>query len=55
MFFDDILKMFLISDAEYDLSVNSNSLCHVGADILNLLFFYDFFIFFLCIVNAKIW
>ena len=35
-----------MSDTEYDTSDNSNLLFHVGADILNLLFLYDFFIFF---------
>ena len=35
-----------ISDAEYDPSGNSNFSFHVGTDILNLLFFYDFFIFY---------
>ena len=32
---------------EYDSSGNSNSSSHNGADILNLLFLYDFVIFFL--------
>ena len=31
---------------EYDPSGNSNSSFHVGADILSLLFLYDFLIFF---------
>ena len=31
---------------EFDPSGNSNTSLHVGADILNLLFLYDFFIFF---------
>ena len=35
-----------MSDVEYDPSGNSNSTFHVVADILNLLFLYDFFIFF---------
>ena len=34
-----------MSDTEYGPSGNSNSSFHVGADILNLLFLYDFFIF----------
>ena len=33
-------------DIEYDALANSNSSFHVGAGILNLLFLYDFFIFF---------
>ena len=33
-----------MSDVEYDPSGNSSF--HVGTDILNLLFLYDFFIFF---------
>ena len=32
-------------DKEFDPSCNSNLLFHVGADILDLLFLYDFFIF----------
>ena len=35
-----------ISDTKYNLSGNSNSSFHVGADILNALFLYDFFAFF---------
>ena len=31
---------------EYNPSDNSNSPIHVGADALNLLFFYDFFVYF---------
>ena len=31
---------------EYDLSVNSNSSFHVGADILHLFFLYEFLMFF---------
>ena len=42
-------------DIEYDPSGNSNSSFHVRADILDLLFLYEFFYFFPCIVNAKIW
>ena len=34
------------SDTDYDSSGNSNSSFHVGPGILNLLFLYDFFIFF---------
>ena len=45
-FFKMYSKQSLISDAEYDQSGNSNSSFHVGADILNLLFLYDFLIFF---------
>ena len=33
-------------DIEYDPSGNSNFLFHTGADVLNLLFLYYFFIFF---------
>ena len=47
------LKYSWISDTEYDQSGNSNSSCHIGAEILNLLFFYDFFIFF-HVVSTKI-
>ena len=43
-----------MSDTEYDPSGNSNSSFHVGADILNLLFLYDFFYIFPCIVNARV-
>ena len=43
MFFDDILKIVLNIDTEYDPSGNLNSLFHVGADIVNLLLLYDFF------------
>ena len=44
-----------MSNTEYDPSGNSNSSFHVRADILNLLFLYDFFRFYIyCIVNAKI-
>ena len=46
--------MVYSSGAEYDPSGNSNSLLHFGADILNLLFLYDFFYIFPCIVNAKV-
>ena len=35
-----------VSDIEYDLSGNSNSSLHVGADILNLLLLYELFTFF---------
>ena len=48
-------KKSWISNVEYILSGNSNSLFCVGAEILYLLFLYDFFIFFPYIVNAKIW
>ena len=34
------------NNLEYDPPGNSNTPFHVGADILNLLFLYDFFIFF---------
>ena len=44
-----------MSDTEYDPSGNSKSSFHVGADILNLLFWYDFYYIFPCIVNSKIW
>ena len=43
-----------MSYIEYDLSGNSNSLFNVGVDLLNLLFLYDFFHIFPCIVNAKV-
>ena len=36
-----------MSDTEYGPLGNSNSSFHVGADILNLLFLYGFFMFFL--------
>ena len=40
---------------EHDPSVNSSSSCHVGADILNLLFLYGIFIFlYTHVLNAKI-
>ena len=35
-----------MSGTEYDPSGNSNSSFHVGADILNLLFLYEPFMFF---------
>ena len=35
-----------MSDTEYDRSGNSNLSFHVGADILNLLLLYEFFMFF---------
>ena len=35
-----------MSDIEYDPSGSSNSSLHVGADILNLLFLYELFMFF---------
>ena len=35
-----------MSDTEYDPSVNSNYSSYAGADIFNLLFLYDIFIFF---------
>ena len=54
MFFNHTLKKSWISDTEYDPSGNSNSLFHVGADILNIVFVWRFYIF-LWIVNAKIW
>ena len=41
-----ILKTILNTDAKYDPSQNSNVLFHVGTDISNLLFLYEFFIFF---------
>ena len=42
MVFDDILKKSWISDTEYNPPDNLNSSFHVGADVLNLLFLYDF-------------
>ena len=38
-------KQSWIPDADYDPSGNPNSSFHIGADVLNLLFLYDFFIF----------
>ena len=35
-------KYLWISDTDYDTSGNSNLLFHVGADMLNLLFLYNF-------------
>ena len=35
-----------MSDTEYDLSGNSNLSFHIEADILDILIFYDSFIFF---------
>ena len=45
MFFKIYLKWSWISDTEYDPWGRSNFSFHVGTDILNSLFFYDFFIF----------
>ena len=45
-FFKIYPKKSWISGTEYDPSGNSNFSFHFGADILNLLFFYYFFIFF---------
>ena len=42
-----------MSDIEYDLSGNSNFSFHVRADILNLLFLYDFFYVVSCYVHVK--
>ena len=39
-------KYSWISDIEYDPSDNLTSSLHVGADILNLLLFYELFTFF---------
>ena len=50
MFFDIYSKKSWISDLEYDPSSMSNSSFHVGADILNLLFYN-----FPCIVHTEIW
>ena len=47
-------KQSLISDTEYDSSSNLDVSFHVRAEILYLLFFYDFYIF-SCIVYAKVW
>ena len=47
-----MFKIILIFDAEYEPSGNSNLSFHVGADILNLLLFYELFMFFQ--TNAKI-
>ena len=44
-------KYSWISDAGYNPSGSSSLSFKVGADVLNLLFLYKFFIF----VNAKIW
>ena len=46
LFLKIYLKQSWISDTEYDQSDNSSSSLHVGADILNLLFWYDFLTFF---------
>ena len=43
MLFNDKSWIF---DTEYDPSGNPNVMFHSGADILDLLFLYDFFIFF---------
>ena len=45
-FFNIYSKKSWISDIEVDPSGNSNSAFHVGADVLNLLFLYDFYVFF---------
>ena len=44
--FQDIFKIILKSDTEYDATGRSNFPLHVRADILNFLFLYGFFIFF---------
>ena len=44
-FFNIQSKYSEISNTEHDPSGHSNSSFHVGADILNLLFLHDFFIF----------
>ena len=46
MLFDDILKKYLISDAEYDPYCNLSLSFYVSPDILNLLVLYNVFIFF---------
>ena len=43
--FKNILKITLNNDIEYDPSGNSNLSFHVGADILNLLLFYELLCF----------
>ena len=45
MFFKIYGKQSWISDTEFDPSGSSNSSFYVGADILNLLLLYEFFIF----------
>ena len=46
MFFNIYSKYSGIFDTEYDPPGNSNSLFHVEGDTLNLLFLYNFVIFF---------
>ena len=45
-FFQIYSKLYSISDTEWDSFCNSNSSCHVAADILNLLLLYELFMFF---------
>ena len=54
MSFYNILKIILKSDIEYDPSDNSDISCPAGADILNLLFLYELFMFFHVLVNINI-
>ena len=54
MYFYNILKIILKSDIEYDPSDNSDISCPAGADILNLLFLYELFMFFHVLVNINI-
>ena len=56
MSFYNILKIILKSDIEYDPSDNSDIYISfpVGADILNLLFLYELFMFFHVLVNTYI-
>ena len=54
MFFNIDSKYSWISDIEYDPLGNSSSSFHVVDDILNLLFLYDFFYIFPCIIYAMI-
>lgn len=46
MFFDDMIKLILHADPEHDPLSNANFALHGVADIVNLLFFTTFFIFF---------
>ena len=54
MSFYNILKIILKSDIEYDPSDNSDISFPAGADILNLLFLYELFMFFHVLVNINI-
>ena len=60
-----MVKVILNTDIEYDPARHSSSSFHIRADVLNLLFLHDLFIYYiiivthivyiyLCIVNAKV-